>query len=103
MLALLWSVLLFSAAKAESYLPPDAQIASARHCGAVDFRRNLPKARSQGDTGFCYAYSSATLIAQRTGVDVSATDLATSFYFSDPSLLRSHRDPLIAEYLNRHP
>ena len=72
-------------------------------CTPLDFRPQLPVNRSQGDTNFCFAYSSAVLLSQRMGVDVSALDLATNFYFTDPDLLLKNRNHDLVQYLKAHP
>jgi len=51
---------------------------------------------SQGDSAICYAYAAADMISQRIGLAVSALDVATTFYFTDPSGLYTASDRLVA-------
>ena len=83
----------------------DTPVATSENvnCTPLDFRPQLPVNRSQGDTNFCFAYSSAILLSQRMGVDISALDLATNFYFTDPDLLVKNRNSDLAQYLRAHP
>lgn len=87
---------------ADAYLPA-APAVSSRRCAPIDYRPVLPAAKSQGDTGFCFSYTSADLINQRLGVNVSALDLAMAFYFADAGRLRRTREPALREYLTAHP
>jgi hypothetical protein len=43
------------------------------------------------------------LIAQRTGLDASPLDLATSFYFADAKQIGSIQNPILLEYVTSHP
>ena len=72
-------------------------------CSEIDFRPQLPVNRSQGETNFCFAYSSAVLLSQRAGMDISALDLATNFYFTDPERLLLNKNPELIKYLSDHP
>ena len=106
MLSLLISVAAFAAEP--SYLPRDVQFAKPRTCRAVDYRSELPPARASGQSAYCFAYSSANLLTQRTGVDVSALDLATGFYLNKPAeFARRVSARVLAElgpeFLNRLP
>ena len=38
---------------------------------------------SQGEADLCFAYASAEAVTQRTGVNVSALDVATTYFFGD--------------------
>lgn len=82
---------------------PDLRKIAPSGCAPVDFRPGLAKNRSQGNTGFCFAYSTAALVNQRTGIDVSALDLATTFYFAHLDHLERHPDPVVGDFLKRNP
>lgn len=84
-------------------LPPNPQPNVPRQCEPLDYRSELPPAKTQGDTAFCFAYSSTELINQRLGVSVSALDIAMAFYFEAPSGLRLTRARALSEYLRAHP
>ena len=58
---------------------------------------------SQGDSAICLAYATADMISQRVGVTVSALDVATKYYFSDPSLLARIRTPALRRHLRDNP
>jgi hypothetical protein len=58
---------------------------------------------SQGDTAICFAYATADMISQRVGVTVSALDVATRYYFADPSGLFGSRDRALRRYIAAHP
>lgn len=58
---------------------------------------------SQGDSAICYAYATADMISARVGRRVSALDVATGFYFSDPGRLLLSRDPRLRRHLARRP
>ena len=42
---------------------------------------------SQGDSAICFAYATADMISQRVQTEISALDVATKYYFTDPSHL----------------
>ena len=77
-----------------TYLPKDHR-AAARSCADVDYRPQLGPPRTMGDSAFCFAYSSAVLLSQRTGRDVSALDLATGFYLSAPAKFSERVAPVV--------
>ena len=81
---------------------PDLEAATA-NCDTVDYRKTLAPNRFQGETSFCFAYSSATLLHQRTGIDVSPLDLATTFYFTHADALAANPHPEIQKYLTENP
>ena len=81
---------------------PDLE-ATVADCTTVDFRNSLAPNRFQGETSFCFAYSSATLLQQRTGLDVSPLDLASTFYFAHADTLASNPHPEIQRYLTENP
>lgn len=57
----------------------------------------------QGDSAICYAYATADMISQRVGVAVSPLDVATKFYFADPSRLATISNPALQAHLRAHP
>jgi len=54
---------------------------------------------SQGDAAICFAYGAADMISQRVGVEISALDVATKYYFADPSRLTRSRNHDLQNYL----
>ena len=48
---------------------------------------------SQGDYAICFAYATADMISQRLGTEISALDVATKYYFVDPSRLAHSTNP----------
>lgn len=48
---------------------------------------------SQGDSGICFAYATADMISQRVQTEISALDVATKYYFTDPSQLAKLANP----------
>jgi hypothetical protein len=84
------------------FLPADPSFARSHDCKNVDYRLQLGAYRNQGETALCFAYTSAELVQHRTGLSVSALDLATTFYFANVGLLRSQHSPLLQEYLASH-
>lgn len=57
----------------------------------------------QGDSAICFAYATADMISQRVGRPVSPLDVATKFYFGDPSRLAGLADPALTAHLRAHP
>jgi hypothetical protein len=89
-------------ADSSDYLPATPGFSDDGDCRGIDLRPMLAKYKSQGDTSFCYAYTSAELIRQRTGVSVSALELASDFYFTDPRLIEASREPRLREFVAAH-
>lgn len=57
--------------------------AGADSCTSVDLRQKLGPPRDQGDTGWCYAHTSADLVGFHLGQRVSPFDIAAAFVFTD--------------------
>lgn len=57
----------------------------------------------QGERAICFAYATADMISQRVGRAVSPLDVATKFYFADPTQLAAVRDPALQAHLRAHP
>lgn len=58
-------------------------------CTAIDLRSEvLGKVRNQGNAGWCFAYTIADLVSQKTGVKISALDLSINFYQEMPEMPR---------------
>jgi hypothetical protein len=87
----------------QNFLPAEPGFARDHDCTNKDYRSQLGPYHNQGETGLCFAYTSAELIRHRTGRSVSALDLATTFYFGDVTLLPSKLHPILREYLAQHP
>lgn len=105
---MIWLNVATAAAATVSYLPRTVQFAEPRRCVAVDYRKALGPARASGESAYCFAYSSANLVTQRTGVDVSALDLATGFYLNNPREVEARvsarvRSELGADFFARLP
>ncbi len=84
-------------------LPPHPTYRRNLECATVpapSFRR-MPN--SQGDSAICYAYAAADMISQRIGLAVSALDVATTFYFTDPSGLYTANDRRVREFVAERP
>ena len=84
-------------------LPPNPTYRRNLECATVPappFRR-MPN--SQGDSAICYAYAATDMISQRIGLAVSALDVATTFYFTDPSGLRTANDRRVREFVAEKP
>lgn len=77
-------------------------VAIAGSCDPVDLRPVLGPALDQGNTGHCYAHSSADLIAAATGRRVSPLDLATTYILASQEPLRNSRRPEVQEFLRSH-
>jgi hypothetical protein len=54
---------------------------------------------SQGDTAICFAYATTDMISQRAGTEISALDVATKYYFADPSRLARSANPDLKRHL----
>jgi hypothetical protein len=54
---------------------------------------------SQGDTAICFAYATADMVSQRVGTEISALDVATKYYFGDPSRLAQSTNPDLQRHL----
>jgi hypothetical protein len=80
-----------------------AIFASDDSCSEIDMRAQLGATLDQGQTGHCFAHTSADLIAAATGHRVSPLDLATSYILSDPEQVKNSRNRALMEYLRNHP
>ncbi len=58
---------------------------------------------SQGNSAICYAYAAADMISRRIGLNVSSLDVATTFYFTNPSGLYTAKDPRVREFVASRP
>lgn len=56
---------------------------------------------SQGDVLLCFAYATADMISQRVHTEISALDVATKYYFTDPSRLTQLPDRDLQLHLER--
>jgi len=56
---------------------------------------------SQGEILICFAYATADMISQRVGTEISALDVATKYYFADPSRLAKSTNPDLRRHLRR--
>jgi hypothetical protein len=54
---------------------------------------------SQGDSAICFAYATADMISQRVRTEISALDVATKYYFVDPSRLAQSPNPDLQRHL----
>ncbi len=52
---------------------------SKKNCGAVDLRPKFGKVRDQDTIGWCYAFVAADMIQFKTGIHVSAADIAVNY------------------------
>ena len=77
--------------------------ASGPNCRAVDLRSQLGKPRHQGESGWCFAHTTADLISLKAGVRVSAFDIATTFLLSKVDPLLRSSDSSVRDYLGQHP
>lgn len=80
-----------------------ASAAAADGCAPTDLRSTLGAPRDQGDTGWCFSHTTADLISQRTGIRVSAFDVATTFILGNPTQLLQSQDPEVRRYLAENP
>src|SRR3954452_17509623 len=119
-------VLLLTAVSASSVERPDPHIlpASPRYvrnaqCDAVQITmppstHRLPGSNlispkpadvpvGKGESAICFAYATADMISQRIGRAVSPLDVATKFYFADPTHLAAVRNPALQAHLRAHP
>jgi hypothetical protein len=72
------------------------------NCEPVDFRPELGPPRHQGNSGFCFAHTSADLLSQAIGTRVSAMDIGVNFVLGDEKKVRASSPPL-KNYLKRNP
>lgn len=80
----------------------NARVQGTKSCIARDYRIHLGPNRDQGELSWCFAYSSADLITQRTGLWVSAADLATGYHLGDAQALLRIQNPDLQMYLSQH-
>lgn len=84
-------------------LPENLGGSPSKDCTPVDLRTELDPIRLQGEAELCFAYSASDLVKQRTGLAVSALDLAMQFFFNDSRELKKNQDPQLKRYLAAHP
>jgi len=75
--------------------------ASTDSCAPVDLRRKLGPPRDQGDTGWCYAHTSADLVGFQLGQRISPFDIAAAFVFTDLRFL-SNQDNRWLSFLKQN-
>lgn len=83
--------------------PAGTPAGSDASCFPRDYRAAVGPNRDQGDLGWCYAFTSADLITQRTGVFVSAADLATGFLLGDGPAIHRTAGPALRAFLRANP
>lgn len=88
---------------ASELLPAHLGHTSFRECSPIDLRKELDPIRLQGEAQLCFAYSASDLVRSRTGIAVSALDLATGFFFNDAKALKKLRNRKVRRYLAGHP
>jgi hypothetical protein len=84
-------------------LPPNPAYRHNLECATVPAPAFRSMPNSQGDSAICYAYAAADMISQRIGLAVSALDVATTFYFTDPSGLYTANDRRVREFVAEKP
>ena len=84
-------------------LPPNPTYRRNSECATVPAPPFKRMPNSQGDSAICFAYAAADMISQRTGLAVSALDVATTFYFTDPSGLYTASDRRVREFVAGKP
>ena len=91
-------------AQADLYiLPPNPTYRRNSECATVPAPPFKRMPNSQGDSAICFAYAAADMISQRIGLAVSALDVATTFYFTDPSGLYTASDRRVRELVAGKP
>jgi hypothetical protein len=115
-LVLIPSTPILPAERADPYLlPTNVRYTRNSKCNAVNI--HMPRSRhsavdenmispkpadmplSQGDSAICFAYATADMISQRVGTEVSPLDVATKYYFADPSRLAQSTNPDLQRHL----
>lgn len=76
---------------------------AADDCAPVDLRADLGAPRDQGNTGWCFAHTTADLISQKTRVRVSAFDLGVQFAATEVADLEESTSPAVQAYLREVP
>ncbi len=83
---------------------------SQKNCGAVDLRPKFGPVRDQDSIGWCYAFVTADMIEFKTGIRVSASDVAAQFtvehgtplwkraFSGESEISREGGDPLFAAF-----
>jgi hypothetical protein len=69
--------------------------AHAETCAPVDLRAKIGPPLHQGDSGYCFAHSSSTLIQARLGVRVSPMSLAMGYLLATPDDLSGAADEAV--------
>lgn len=72
-------------------------------CASVDMRSELPPVQNQGDSGWCYAFTTADMVSQKVGFAVSAADVATSYILADPRELQYSEHQSVRSYYQQNP
>lgn len=74
-------------------LPPHPVYERNRQCSSINAHKQYASVPlSQGEAAMCFAYSTAAMISQRVGFEVSPLDIATTFYLSDATRLAENRN-----------
>lgn len=76
---------------------------TAASCSTIDLRAQLGPPRAQGETGWCFAHTTADLISQAIGRRVSAFPIAKDFVLSKPEDLTSSPVPEVRAYVQENP
>lgn len=72
-------------------------------CNNIDLRDSFGPPTDQGDTGFCFAHTSADLISQKFGVRVSPLDIAGHYFFTNFQEIRESKNSEIQNFLKENP
>lgn len=67
-------------------------VSASDDCGEVDLRACLGAPRDQGETGWCFATTTADLTSCALGMRVSATDIALTYHLASPEIPGMHKD-----------
>ena len=78
-------------------------VPAAADCQPVDLRDQIGAPLHQGNTGHCFAHSSATLITAKLGFRPSPLDLATNYILANPDSVATASRPELQAYLRAHP
>jgi len=63
------------------------------NCAPVDLRPLIGAPLHQGDSGYCFAHTSAVLIRAKLGISVSPMQLATHYILANPEEISGAADP----------
>jgi hypothetical protein len=76
--------------------------AADESCSSVDYRRQLPPVRNQQDSSLCFAYTSADLMSQQMGRNVSAAYVAANYALVNSSRLSDSQSPELRSHLDSY-